>query len=235
MENVNAIAYVNFGDLAEQQRDKLAEGLNACYAFWIAAQKLPNYTIEEARPHNRCIYAALAVRDILNRSGRSKAEVYTCGLEVRLVDGQTGDTKKGIAVGRPFGPSGRKDWNAHLVVKFGGFLFDPTLIQTRRPWNKLPYIGAILHAAPEWHELPMEGGPAKTRAVAITPLHDDYVQLAYFEIPQAEGFETRSYKTSSNSAARQRRDVVAKAGELLKANITYDTRRAITQLIDIGD
>ncbi len=226
MEDITTKAYVRLAALTEEDGKTLEEGLNACRAFWLAAQLLPNYEIEQARPHNRCIYAALAVRDILNKRGVVAAEVYTCGLQIQLLDQHTGKTKKGIVIGNPEGLSGPKHWNAHLVVRAGNFLFDPTMAQASRPWNDLPHIGGFKFGAPDWHQVRMDAGTAKTTAIALTPIANDQLEIAYFEIPQKTGFETRSYKTSSNSGAKQRRDVVSAAVELL----TVDSRLNMAEI-----
>lgn len=211
MDHITSKLYANLSRCDESEKKVVKEGLDACRAFWLAAQNLPNYEIEQARPHSRCIYAALAVRDILNRRGVVRAEVYTCGLYVQLVDPRSGSPKSTITIGNPAGYSSQQWWNAHLVVRAGRFLFDPTLKQVSRPWNRLPHIGCFDSEAPDWHSVYMNAGVAKSTAVASCLLNDHRLEIAYFDIPNVAGFEARSYKTSSNSGARQRRDVVAEA------------------------
>ncbi|WP_117196496.1 hypothetical protein [Rhizobium terrae] len=234
LEEIIIKAYVSLAACSNEDEKILGEALNACRAFWLAAQALPNYQIEQARPHNRCIYAALAVRDILNKRGIVAAEVYTCGLQIRLFDPNTGQTLKGIAVGNPEGLAGPKHWNAHLVVRAGDFLFDPTLVQASRPWNDLPHVGAFRFGAPEWHHVTMSAGTAKTSAVTVTPVANEQLEIAYFELPSEPGFEKRSYRTSSNSGVKQRRDVVSAALRLLDADSEIKLTEVEARTIDLS-
>lgn len=215
MEKITATAFTSLGGLSEQAKEQLDVGLEACHAFWLASRNNSRYEPEENKPYKRCIFAALAVCDIVNSRSAFQAEVHISGLQVRLLDRLTGHSKRVLAIGHPSGPSGPMDWNAHLVVKIGKLLLDPTLGQASRDWNRLPHIGVFSLNAPAWHCLDIDGVRAKSTSVAITSITMDLLEIAYFKIPLADGFERRPYKMSSNSN-RERREIVMAATRLLQ-------------------
>ncbi|MFS2324077.1 hypothetical protein U2P60_01335 [Brucella sp. H1_1004] len=84
---------------------------------------------------NCCILGALAVRDILHCMGRTDATVIKSRLHIEVIKG---DLPFAVTIGSPYAPSLPGQWNAHMAVKVGDLIIDPTIGQAKCFWNNLP-------------------------------------------------------------------------------------------------
>src|SRR5690606_22118166 len=90
---------------------------------------------------NCCVLGALAVRDILHGMGRTDAVVLKSGLHIQRFEG--GKPDNSVTIGDPSAPRLPGLVNAHMVVRLGNLIIDPTLGQVRRWWNDLPRSAVI--------------------------------------------------------------------------------------------
>lgn len=216
-------------ELDERQIADLDIGLAVCRAFWSAAQALPSYEIEVLRPHGRCIYASLAVRDILWQLGRNNAVVQKVGLDVRRYTPDMRTILNGIRVGTDNYKSltTERRWNAHLVVKLGDVFIDPTIAQVRREWNNMPHYSAMVNIAPADNEIQIDGKVAKTIAVWMQKKMDSFIQISYFELPRELDVKTRGYLKAPDAKPEARIDVVREALNILSNATSATSENAI--------
>jgi hypothetical protein len=94
----------------------------------------------------RCILAALSVRDILRRSDRPDATVAKFGLLLRRF---SSDPMREVATGDNTAPLLPNASNAHMIVRLGNVILDPTFGQFKRDWNRAQDTFACLTSCPE--------------------------------------------------------------------------------------
>jgi len=199
--------------LNEKQIADLDIGLSACTAFWTAALGLSSYEVEHLRPHGRCIYASLAVLDILHKLGRNDAFVQKVGLDVRQYGHDMTTVLNGLRIGDAAyrERTTERRWNAHLLVRLGDVFIDPTIAQARRPWNSLPHFSAMINAAPADFEIDIGGKWAKTKATWVQQTIGSFVQTTYFDLPREQDIKTRAYMKAPDAKPEARKDVVREA------------------------
>lgn len=217
MSNFTGRRFATESQLTNKQLDDLNRGFRACEAFWMAALDHPSYEFEHLRPHGRCIYSALSVRDILRNLGRTDATVQKVGLDVRRYAADKETLRNGLAVGHPryvqMGEERR--WNAHLVVRLGDVFIDPSMSQARRPWNKLPDFGVIIPGRQAPSNLEVEGEFTKTKAFWEYKHEFEFIQIRYFELLRAQDIPTRGFLSAPDAKPEARNDVVGIATSVL--------------------
>ena len=146
--------FLDIEQLSSTQRADLATGAAVVEAVWKAVQADPFWCRPGEWPMGRCILMALVTRDTLQAVGRTDAVVAPMGQ--RLV-GMCGDeTPRNITIGCPGGPVGPKAWNAHMVVRLGDIVLDPTCGQTQRYWNAAPDAAALLFERKRGHKVGLD-------------------------------------------------------------------------------
>lgn len=118
-------------DLANKTAVKLAMG-----CLWSASLKLSGNRNSTNHLTNRCIYATLALIDVLSAIGIA-SEPLVCGLEVTR-NFPDSDLSSSVTIGILPHSDNPLELNAHVVAKVGGMLADPTLAQMRKFWNDVP-------------------------------------------------------------------------------------------------
>lgn len=210
--------------LSATQRADLNDGLAAMEAFWSAVQSDPQWHSESEWPLYRCIFSAFSLRDILHGSGRPDAVSVRSGLDVRRL---TGDFPRILTIGDPSSPRIKRKWNAHLTVRLGDILLDPSFGQTKRPWNHSPHCAAFLVGAPDGHVVDVSDGIEARSTTLHRYAQDghDY-QISYFELPRTVDLRTRKWRTAPDARPKRRQALVRKAISIRLAQIAEAGREA---------
>jgi hypothetical protein len=197
-----------------QQRDVEIGGA-AVDAFWAAVNADPRFSQPHENPLIRCILAALCVRDILAALGRRDAVATKCGLLVRRL---TESTINELTIGAPQAEAIENHWNAHLVVRLGDVVLDPTFGQTRREWNHSPRATVCLVGLPEFHEdVPVRLGLVVRSYYNFAVGEDAAIyEVAYFKLSRAVDLQTRKWKEAPDASPERRKGLVAAAVEIYR-------------------
>lgn len=193
---------------AEQHAD-LRSGKAAVEAFWRAVQADPFWASEGQWPMGRCILGALTVQDILRATGHN-VSVIPVGLQ--LVRAYRDKKLNMLTVGEPNAPPIRNGWNAHMVVKIGDILLDPTSGQIQRSWNAAPDAAALLFAKSRVAKTSLEElGNANTLAEYQSTLDDFDFRMTYFKLTRSVVRRTRNWGTTADANPERRAKLVEAA------------------------
>lgn len=211
--NLKCAEMLDRNKLTPRQQDDLAQGTAAISAFWAAAEDDPFWRDPSQWPSGRCILVALCVRDILRAAGRADAAEYRSGMEVRVISGKLPYSLAIGAVDAPYIPNA---WNAHMTVRLGDIILDPTHGQTKRHWNASPYAAAFLFSKTSVQRLAID----QASHVRPTAIHHHWhdascFQTAYFDLSGKADVRTRAWRTTPDAAPARREKLVAKGLEIL--------------------
>lgn len=210
--NLKCAEMLDRNKLTPRQQGDLAQGTAAISALWAAAEDDPFWRDPSQWPSGRCILVALCVRDILRAAGRGDATEYRTGMEVRLI---SGNLPYSLAIGEPNAPYIPNGWNAHMTVRIGDILLDPTHGQTKRHWNNSPYAAAFLFANTFEHRLDIN----KDMFVRPSAIHYHWYnanrfRTAYFNLSGKADIRTRAWRSAPDALPARREKLVAKALEI---------------------
>lgn len=182
-------------------------------AFWYAVD-LEARSGSTRHPIECCLMSALVVRDVLHHIGRRDATVMRSGLDIRMIGG-TGNI---ITVGSIDAKRTPGLWNAHMVVRLGNLLVDPTIGQARRPWNVLPHSAIWKNCANSGKSIELA---CYTKA-RVTTSHrffrrDHEFQVSYFKLPLRSDLMTKSWRSIADACDDRRRRLVQDAVAVLQA------------------
>lgn len=201
--------------LSPTQVIDLQTGQAAIEAFWVAvaADPFPGTPVLK-----RCILAALCVRDILHEIGRD-ALIFRTGLEVRRV---TNGQDRSITIGDPASPKLAGQWNAHMTVRLGDILLDPTHGQTKRDWNAAPRAAASSFASGGHSVCIKPGLDVQANAFHCFTADDGAnYRVTYFKLPVSVDLRTRSnWQKTGDAHPERRRALVKRAAEIFLASQT---------------
>lgn len=138
--SITCLPLLDTESLDDRQRADLVIGTAAVEAAWKAVQADPLWANHSLM--GNCILLALIVRDILHGIGRSDAVVMPVGAQLLRYSNR--EPLNALTIGSPDAPVLPNAWNAHMVVKIGDILLDPTCGQTQRHWNAAPDTAALL-------------------------------------------------------------------------------------------
>jgi hypothetical protein len=216
METITSEVLKPREELSPRQSRDMNDGMAAAAAFWAASQQHPSY-----RPHNRCIYAALSVMDILHATGRHEAQVARLGLDLTMHSDDPFTEPRGLTIGHPASPKVDGLLNAHLVVRLGDILIDPSFAQVKRDWNSMPHFIGLLENAPAGHAVAIDH---ETEASAIAVYRksdvDRAYQLAYFRLTRDVDLRTRNWRAAPDARPDRRAEVVHQAIEISLAEMS---------------
>lgn len=218
IENVFGRMLMSSNELTEQQTTDMKVGLDVCRAFWAASMRLPSYKIEHLKPHGRCIYASMALVDILHHLGRKDAIVQKVGLEVRQYNPAMTYILNAIRVGHAnyVDELLERRWNAHLIVRLGDVFIDPSIAQVRRSWNNLPYYSAMIDLDDEYKTIYIGEEKVSTKAGWMYQQADStLLQVAYFDLAREQDIKSRGYRKAPDAKPEARKDVVREAIKIL--------------------
>lgn len=217
MAPVTCLRLINPAHLSAIQHADVAEGVSAMEAFWAAVQADPFWLSTEQSPVHRCILAALAVRDILHSCGREDAVVSRCGLEGRRVSGQP---HYSVGIGLPSAPKLQTMWNAHLIVRLGDILIDPSHGQTKRAWNQSPQAVAVLSDLGPKKTITVDAGcDVQVHALHHYPMGGSQYRVAYFKLPRSVDVATRKWRDAPDASHSRRSPLVRAASAMHRTTV----------------
>jgi hypothetical protein len=212
MDQITGKSYIDGSCISECQLSDLQHGMAAAAAFWRSAAMDSTYAQPHLRPHGRCIFAAMSVLDVLHATGSPDARVMKTGLDIRVVTDDPSIPMRVITAGHPDTPFSPHSWNAHLVVRLGDILIDPSFAQTRRDWNDSPNYAAFLAGAPEGHTVVLQGNlEMKSTTVHVKHEADRSTQVAYFQLARKVDVQTRGWQKNGEAKLIKRREIVDRA------------------------
>lgn len=214
---IECVSYADIDTLSPSQRADLLLGQKVVEAYWKAVQADALLCTPDQWPMFRCIRTALTVRDIFHALGRKNAVVDAVGL--KLVRMKAGVELNCLLLGDPGAPVLQNKWNAHMVVRLGNFIFDPSHGQIQRFWN----------AAPDTLAIPVNDKCTKKvslyemgKANIVTSHTYAYsgfdFDLTYFKLTRSVADRTRNWQNSPDASLRRRQPVGQAAVEILRAN-----------------
>jgi hypothetical protein len=217
-------AFMNNEALPQKQLADLRAGSAAVEALWATIYDTPFWLTNGQWPLVRCILMALCLRDILHKCGRPDARLFRSGLDVRQVGG---DFPRVLTIGDPTAAKLEGKWNAHMTVRLGDFLFDPSFGQTKRFWNSSPHCAAFLAAAPTGHTIDIAPGKhAPSLVMHRFSEHGHDFQVSYFKLTHKVDLRTRKWRSSPDARPERRRLLVHKAVAIYQAQFAEATRKA---------
>ncbi|MBL0934382.1 MAG: hypothetical protein IBJ07_06500 [Rhizobiaceae bacterium] len=223
MKQILGTSYIDEKCLSEIQLADLQHGMVAAAAFWRSALVDPTYEQPRLRPHGRCIFAAMSVLDVLHATGRPDARVMKTGLDIRVVTDDPSIPMRVLTAGHPDTPFSPHSWNAHLVVRLGDILIDPSFAQTRRDWNDSPHYAAFLAGAPEGHTVILQGNlQMKSTTVYVQHDADRSTQVAYFQLARKVDVLTRGWQKNGEAKPIKRREIVNRAISIFNAQQNHN-------------
>lgn len=214
MTKFTGVSYVHPRELTKQQNADLRLGMAAVAAFWVAAHEL-HADQPHLLPHSRCIYAANAVVDILHALGQNNAVCFRSGLDLRMMRG--GKVVRGRTIGHPAAQRDPLLWNAHLTVRIGNLLFDPSHAQMKAHWNNVPHYAAFLYK-------PVPGRMINFKDVRdeislsehIWREGDRMYKITFFKLARKVDLLTRRWRAAPDARLDRRTAVVRRTLELLE-------------------
>lgn len=223
MDQISGTSYIDESRLSESQLADLQHGMAAAAAFWRSAVSDPTYKQPHLRPHGRCIYAAMSVLDVLRATGRPDAFALKTGLDVRMETVVPGIPMSIVTIGHPNTPYSPHTWSAHLVVRLGDILIDPSFAQTRRDWNNSPHYAAFLAGAPEGHTVILPGNlPMKSTTVHVQHDAARSTQTTYFKLARMVDAQTRGWQKNGEAKPIKRREIVDRAISIFYEQKSHD-------------
>lgn len=211
------IATLITGDITPHQTSEITTAVSALTAFWQAVDANQEWwASREILPVvNCCILAAHAVRDILHGMGRRDATVFTSGLRVESIAEDTAPVSH--TVGCPEAEKLPGCWNAHMTVRFGDLLIDPTIGQARYSWNDLPQSAILRNHICSGKKVPL----TERHAAHVTTQHllEDgkrSVQLSYFKLPFRSEQMARNWRAFPHTHYARRARFVEDALAILR-------------------
>lgn len=223
-DKITRTAFMNIDELSQDQLADLRAGTAAVDALWAAICDTPFWHSEAQWPLRRCILMALCLQDILHKCGRPDARLFRSGLDIRQ---GSGDFPRMLMIGDPTAPRLERMWNAHMTVRLGDFLFDPSFGQTKRFWNHSPHCAAFLAAAPTGHMLEIEPGKHTPSLVLHRYSADGQAfQISYFKLSRKVDQRTRNWRNAPDARPERRSLLVHKAAAIHQAQRAEVTRKA---------
>jgi hypothetical protein len=223
-EMITRTAFMNIDELSQDQLADLRAGTAAVDALWAAICDTPFWHNEAQWPLRRCILMALCLQDILHKCGRPDARLFRSGLDIRQ---GSGDFPRMLMIGDPTAPRLEGMWNAHMAVRLGDFLLDPSFGQTKRFWNRSPHCAAFLAAAPAGHMLEIEPGKRTPSLVLHRYSADGHAfQVSYFKLSRKVDLRTRNWRNAPDARPERRSMLVHKAVTIHQAQRAEATRTA---------
>lgn len=218
--SITCLPLLDTVSLDDRQRADLVIGTAAVEAAWKAVQadaRWANHSLMR-----NCILLALIVRDILHGMGRSDAVVMPVGAQLLRYSNR--EPLNVLTIGSPDAPVLPNAWNAHMVVKIGDILFDPTCGQTQRHWNAAPDTAALL-LRPECGKVSLfEHGEADAIAqFRYNRAGYDYV-VTYFHLTPASAKRAVGWEAYKDALPKRRAPLVQSALQMLR-NIQLPTAR----------
>lgn len=219
-QSITCRPLVDTESLDDRQRADLVIGTAAVEAAWKAVQADPlwaNHSLMRS-----CILLALIVRDILHGIGRSDAVVMPVGAQLLRYSNR--ELLNALTIGSPDAPVLPNAWNAHMVVKIGDILFDPTCGQTQRHWNAAPDTAALLFRPGCGKVSLFEHGEADAIAQFLYNRSGyDYV-MTYFHLTPASAKRAVGWEAYKDALPKRRAPLVQSALQRLR-NIQLPTAR----------
>jgi len=202
------------GEITNAEHQLVRTALAAIDAFWDAVEQDPQWGSTMNHPINCCILSALAVRDILHGLGRRDAVVLRMGLDIRVLEGS--ELPHSISIGNPAAEKVAGCLNAHMIVRLGDFIIDPTIGQTKRFWNEMPRSAisragsrnrSVIDVTPEIN--------AKVLASHETRHENRIYQVTYFKLPYRSERMSRNWKRAADASPERRTHLVKRALSVL--------------------
>lgn len=212
---IKCAPFLDVEQLSPTQRADLAIGTAATEAVWKAVQADPFWVRNGEWPMRRCIFTALTVRDTLHAVGRTDAIVTPVGM--KLV--QTLGTKKVnvITIGCPGSPIRHNCWPAHMVVRLGDIVLDPTCGQTQRFWNAAPDAAALMFEPKSGRKVELEDwGKANVRAQHCYGHAEFDYCVTYFELTRSIARRIGYWVNTGDANPWRRKSLVQSSARLLQ-------------------
>lgn len=215
MHKITFVALADPVTLSPQQLVDLQEGVDAVNAFWSAVETDPFWNDAVQSPLYCCIAAALSVHDILHNCGRTDARVVRSGLDVRLL---SGELPYSLTIGDPSAPVLDGMWNAHMTVRLGDVVLDPSYGQTKRSWNHSPH--AAVFVVDKVRNATFEFEERWDAKVILEQRHWhslSHYQTTYFELPRSSDLRTRKWRDAPDARPERREALVRSATSFYNA------------------
>lgn len=191
----------------------------AVLALWISSLSLPEGQHPITRLTSRCIYATLALIDVLANVG-IEGHPLVCGLEVYRQEAPKIHAERRLMIGYPRRLEDPMGLNAHVVARVGDLLVDATLAQARRPWNDLkPYVIAPLLSDIERACTRVRVKRINQAAIAQVVTNGG-TRVSYFELPKTVARRASNWREAGDARAGRRQDLVGLATRLMRKSIS---------------
>lgn len=193
------------GLLTDEHDPALRAVAAAVTAFWHAVDANQDWWYGQSFEPviNSCILGALAVRDILHGMGRTDAIVLKSGLHIQAF--KEARPYRSITIGSPLAPRNPGHWNAHMIVKLGNLIIDPTLGQARRSWNGLPKSAVFENHTDARGQLHLtEDCSVRVTAQCIHRSNEHDILLTYFKPSFGVDWKTRNWRNAPDADYERR-------------------------------
>lgn len=196
-------------DLANKAAVKLA-----MECLWSASLELSGNRHSTNHLTNRCIYATLALVDVLAAVGIASYP-FACGLEVtRHFPDPDLSISSRVTIGILPHSDNPLELNAHVVAQVGGMLADPTLAQMRKFWNDVPDYW-VVPIRPNFQA----GKAAQSKRIEERTISHvgtaGGTMVRYFDLSKKYARQARVWKKMPDARPDMRRSLVDRTVELM--------------------
>ncbi|PWK59693.1 hypothetical protein [Aminobacter sp. AP02] len=223
MFHFSAAQFSRASTLTLDQRQDVELGLALMRILWRAGVETGAFTLEDVRRRGRCLLVASALVDVFHALGRVDASFHRTGINVRTYHGDA--PVSSTTVGHPAAPRISHLWNAHMIVRLGELLFDPTFVQMLAP------AGPVLHAAVFRHEdggatHRVDGyGDVEVTACSSWTGNGRIYEARLFRLPRAVDIFTRGWRQRPDALLERRSALIARTLELIEHRRTLGTQK----------
>lgn len=162
-----------------------------------------------------CILACCALKDVLQALGRCDAILHRCGLNVTAH--RAGKLAHWETIGHPEVVPVTHLWNAHMTVRVGNLLVDPTFGQIQTPWRDVPTY-AVFDFQQRSRERFVLAGAGKVHLVASAQWWQNgrTYSSRHFCLPRKVDRATKRWQHRPDAQPARRAAMVARAVQLVK-------------------
>lgn len=214
MQHVMTGAFASSAKLTPLQLSRIQYGSYLMGRLWQAGQETGVLEVMEVRTMGHCLLAASALVEVLHSLGHTEAAFHRSGLNLSMY--RHGELSMTATAGHPSAPPSRQLWNAHMTVRWGDIILDPTFGQLQDDWNSLPLFTTFLLDGTKRDTFELYGfGEVEALASLFWKENDRTFAARLFRLAHKVDVATRKWRDRPDAMPERRAKLVKRALELV--------------------
>jgi hypothetical protein len=214
MQHITRGALAASAKLTPQQLNRIQFGSYLMGCLWRAGQETGTLEVMEVRAMGHCLLAASALVDVLHSLGHTEAAFHRSGLNLSMY--RHGELSMTATAGHPSAPQNRQLWNAHMTVRWGDIILDPTFGQLQADWNSVPLFTTFLLDRTKRATFELYGfGEVEAFASLFWKENDRTFAARLFRLPHKVDAATRKWRDRPDAMPERRGRLVQRTLELV--------------------